>query len=57
MFKQAIKKVVAAGLALCIVAGTMLMTPPALVCDYECDGYGYENVVPHGAHPPGENPD
>ena len=52
MFKQSIKKVVAAGLALCIVAGTMLITPPVIVC-----GYGYEIVVPHGSHPPGECPD
>ena len=57
MFKQSIKKIVAAGLAFCIVAGTMLVTPPALVYGYEYDGYGYETIVPHGGHLPGEDPD
>ena len=50
MLKQVIKKVVAAGVILCMVAGPVLITPPTLVS-------GYVYVVPFSGHCPIEEYD
>ena len=50
MFKRIAKRVVAVGLALCMVVGVVLITP--LV-----SAWGYECITPYGDRPYNENED